>query len=150
MQVSEAIGNEALFFFVSVLCGMGLIFTYDLFRIFRRLVAHGNIWIGIEDVCYWVFCTVAVFLLLYQRNDGMMRAFCFLGIGLGAVIYAFLLSRFVVKISVRILGSIVQFLGKILGVIGRPVAKSGRKILNFLGKQLKKLYKAIKMGLCKL
>ena len=150
MQVSEAIGNEALFFGVSVLCGMGLIFTYDLFRIFRRLLSHGNIWIGVEDVCYWIFCTVAVFLLLYQGNDGMMRAFCFLGIGLGAVIYAFFLSRFVVKIFVRILGSILKFFGKILGVIGRPFVRSGRKILNFLGKQLKKLYKAIKMSLCKL
>ena len=150
MQVSEAIGNEALFFGVSVLCGMGLIFVYDLFRIFRRLISHGNIWIGVEDVCYWVFCTVVVFLLLYQGNDGMMRAFCFLGIGLGAAVYAFLLSRFVVKISVGILGSILGFFGKILGVIGRPFVGSGRKILNFLGKQLKKLYKAIKIGLCKL
>jgi len=150
MQVSEAIGNEALFFGVSVLCGMGLIFVYDLFRIFRRLISHGNIWIGVEDVCYWVFCTVVVFLLLYQGNDGMMRAFCFLGIGLGAAVYAFLLSRFVVKISVRILGSILAFLGKIFSFIGRPVVGIGRKILNFLGKRLKKLYKAIKMGLCKL
>lgn len=150
MQVSEAIGIEAMLFAVSTLCGMGLVFTYDIFRIFRRLVPHGNIWIGIEDVCYWLFCTVVVFLLLYQRNDGMMRAFCFLGIILGGVIYAFLLSRFVVKICVKILGTIIKFLGKILGTIGKPFAKTGKKILAFVRKQLKKLYKAIKIGLCKL
>ena len=150
MLVSDVIGNEAVFFLASVLCGMGLVFVYDLFRIFRRLVPHGNIWIGIEDVCYWLFCTVAVFLLLYQRNDGMMRAFCFIGIALGGASYAFLLSRFVVKICVKILGTVMKFLGKILGVIGKPFVKNGRKILLFLGKQLKKLYKAIKMSLCKL
>lgn len=150
MQVSEAIGNEAVFFLASVLCGMGLVLVYDFFRIFRRLVPHGNIWIGIEDVCYWIFCTVAVFLLLYQRNDGMMRAFCFIGIALGGISYAFLLSRFVVKICVRILGTILKFLGKILGVVSKPFTKIGKKILLFLGKQLKKLYKAIKIGLCKL
>ena len=148
--ISEAIGNEALFFGISVLCGMGLVFVYDLFRIFRRLMPHGNIWIGMEDVCYWVFCTVAVFLLLYRGNDGMMRTFCFLGIGMGGAIYAFLFSRFVVKICVGILGSILKLLGKILGVIGKPFTAIGKKILNFLGKQLKKLYKAIKIGLCKL
>ena len=72
MQVSEAIGNEATFFLVSMLCGMGLVLTYDFFRIIRRLIPHGNIWIGIEDVCYWIFGTVVVFLLLYQKNDGML------------------------------------------------------------------------------
>lgn len=150
MQVSEAIGNEAVFFCVSMLCGMGLVLTYDFFRIFRRLIPHGNIWIGVEDVCYWFFCTVVVFLLLYQRNDGMIRAFCFLGIALGGAIYAFLLSRFVLKICVKTLGTILKFLGKILGALGKPFAKTGKKILTFIGKQLKKLYKAIKIGLCKL
>ena len=131
MQVSEAIGNEATFFLMSVLCGMGLVLVYDLFRIFRRLVPHGNIWIGIEDVCYWLFCTVVVFLLLYQRNDGMMRAFCFIGIAIGGVSYAFLLSRFVVKICVKILGTMLKFLGKILGVIGKPFVKSVGKSYFF-------------------
>ncbi|MBQ1271529.1 MAG: spore cortex biosynthesis protein YabQ, partial [Clostridia bacterium] len=41
---------------------------------------HGNVWIGIEDICYWFFCTGVVFLLLYQGNDGRMRGFAFLGI----------------------------------------------------------------------
>lgn len=146
MQVSEAIGNEATFFLVSMLCGMGLVLTYDFFRIIRRLIPHGNIWIGIEDVCYWIFGTVVVFLLLYQKNDGMLRAFCFLGIALGGIIYAFLFSRFVVKIFVWVLGT-----------IGKPFVKPGKKIIifikkimAFIRKRLKKLYKAIKIGLCKL
>lgn len=139
MQVSEAIGNEAIVFLISVLCGVGLVLAYDFFRIVRRLIPHGNIWIGIEDVCYWIFGTIVVFLLLYQKNDGMLRAFCFLGIALGGVIYAFLFSRFVVKISVWVLGT-----------IGKPFVKIGKKIIAFIMKQLKKLYKAIKIGLCKL
>lgn len=146
MQVSEAIGNEAIFFLISVLCGMGLVLTYDFFRIIRRLIPHGNIWIGIEDVCYWIFGTVVVFLLLYQKNDGMLRAFCFLGIALGGVIYAFLFSRFVVKIFVWVLGTI----GKPFVKIGKKIITFIKKIMAFIRKQLKKLYKAIKIGLCKL
>lgn len=150
MQVSEVIGNEAMFFLLSVLCGVGLVFVYDIFRIFRRIVSHGNIWIGIEDVFYWAFCTIAVFLLLYQKNDGMIRAFSFVGILLGGAIYGFLLSRFVIKICVTVFGGILKFLGKVLGTIGKPFTKVGKKILVFIGKRLKKLYKTIKMGLCKL
>ena len=142
MRVSEAIGNEAIFFVISMFCGMGLVVVYDLFRIFRRLVSHGNIWIGCEDVSYWLFCTAVVFLLLYRQNDGMMRAFCFLAIGLGGLIYAFLFSKTVVKL-------VVQFLKALWKVIGSPIFKRGKKAFVFVRKQLKKLYKAIKIGLCK-
>jgi len=150
MQISEAIGNEVFFFLISALCGMGLVFVYDVLRIIRRLFWHGTIWIGVEDICYWIFCTVVVFLLLYQGNDGRVRGFAFLGIALGGAVYGWLLSRFVVKICVKVFGSILNFLGKVLGTLGKPFVKNGKKILLFFRKQLKKLYKAIKMGLCKL
>lgn len=150
MLVSEAIGNEATFFLVSILCGMGLVFVYDVLRILRRLLPHGNLWIGIEDICYWIFCTVSVFLLLYQGNDGRVRGFTFLGILLGGTVYVWLFSRFILKICVKVFGSILKYLRKVLGFVGKPFVKSGKKILLFFRKQLKKLYKAIKMGLCKL
>lgn len=150
MQVSEAIGNEAVFFGVSVLSGMGLVLLYDVFRIFRRLIPHGNIWIGIEDACYWLMCTVFVFLLLYQKNDGMLRAFCFLGIALGGAVYVGVLSRFVITICVTVFGWILKFLGKVFGTLAKPFVRYGKKILLFFRKWLKKVYKAIKIVLCKL
>lgn len=149
MQVSEAIGIEAEFFVIAVFYGMGLVFLYDVLRIIRRLIPHGNIWIGIEDICYWVFCTVAVFLLLYQKNDGMLRAFCFMGIAVGGGLYAFFLSRHILKICVTIFGAIFQFLGKVWKIISAPFIKTGKKMNVFIRKRLKKLCKAIKMGLCK-
>ena len=149
MLISESIGNEAIFFGISILCGVGLVFVYDLFRIFRRILPHGNIWIGIEDVCYWIFSAVIVFLLLYQKNDGMMRFFAFLGMILGGGFYVLILSRFVVKVCVTVLGSILKIFGKVTGTALRPVFRIGKKIRTFLVKQLKKIYKTIKMGLCK-
>lgn len=74
-RVSEGIFTEAVFLGISVLVGMGLFLLYDIFRIFRRIVPHGAIWIGVEDFCYWLLCTAAVFLMLYQENDGMIRGF---------------------------------------------------------------------------
>lgn len=53
--------TEAVFLGISVLVGMGLFLLYDIFRIFRRIVPHGAIWIGVEDFCYWLLCTAAVF-----------------------------------------------------------------------------------------
>lgn len=149
MMINESIGNEAIFFGVSILCGVGLVFVYDFFRIFRRIVVHGTIWIGIEDISYWFFCTVVVFLLLYQMNDGMIRAFAFLGIALGGILYTILFSRFIVKACVWFLGSMLNILKRIFGTILTPFFKVGKKTSGCVLKQLKKIYRTIKIGLYK-
>ena len=89
-RVSEGIFTEAVFLGISVLVGMGLFLLYDIFRIFRRIVPHGAIWIGVEDFCYWLLCTAAVFLMLYQENDGMIRGFAIGGVIFGMILYFFL------------------------------------------------------------
>ena len=139
-RVSEGIFTEAVFLGISVLVGMGLFLLYDIFRIFRRIVPHGAIWIGVEDFCYWLLCTAAVFLMLYQENDVIF----------GMILYFFLLSRFVVEINVCILKKILGIAGRITGFVTKPFRKIGRKIISFLCKQLKKWIKMIKMSLCKL
>ena len=75
MAVSTSIYQELLFLGSSVLVGMGLFFLYDILRIFRRILPHGNIWIGVEDFLYWIIFTGVVFVLLYRENDGMVRGF---------------------------------------------------------------------------
>ena len=77
MAVSTSIYQELLFLGSSVLVGMGLFFLYDILRIFRRILPHGNIWIGVEDFLYWIIFTGVVFVLLYRENDGMVRGFAF-------------------------------------------------------------------------
>lgn len=67
--------------------GDGTIPAVRYFRIFRRIVPHGAIWIGVEDFCYWLLCTAAVFLMLYQENDGMIRGFAIGGVIFGMILY---------------------------------------------------------------
>ena len=49
MAVSAAISEQAASLGVSILIGGALFLLYDIFRIFRRVVPHGNFWIGVED-----------------------------------------------------------------------------------------------------
>lgn len=72
MAVSTSIYQELLFLGSSVLVGMGLFFLYDILRIFRRILPHGNIWIGVEDFLYWIIFTGVVFVLY----TGKMTAWC--------------------------------------------------------------------------
>lgn len=148
--VSETISQQAVFLGISILLGALLFFLYDILRIFRRIVPHGNIWIGVEDFIYWIVCTAAVFVMLYQENDGMVRGFAIGGIVLGMAVYYVLLSRFVIRINVLVLKTVLGFLGKIFGFLFRPLWKVWKKVWGFFRKQLKKILRAVKMGLCKL
>lgn len=149
MQVSETIGTEAVFFLLSVAEGVGLVLVYDMFRILRRILKHGTVLIGMEDICYWVFCTIAVFLLLYQKNDGMLRLFAFVGILTGMAIYYLLFSRFIIKLFVLVFGGILKGLQKGLGIVCRPFFKILKKRQGSIRKTLKKIGRAIKIGLIK-
>lgn len=150
MNVSETIGQEAVFLGTSILLGAVLFLVYDVLRIFRRMVAHGNIWIGVEDFLYWLLCTAAVFVLLYRENDGMVRGFAFGGILIGMLLYYVTLSRLLIRVNVFLLSKIGRVFGKIFGTVFGPPVKIGKKFTGFLIKRLKKIWRAVKMGLCKL
>ena len=108
MAVSAAISEQAASLGVSILIGGALFLLYDIFRIFRRVVPHGNFWIGVEDFFYWLCCTAVVFVMLYRENDGMVRGFSIGGIMIGMLLYYFLLSRFVIRINVMVFGTVFK------------------------------------------
>lgn len=132
MAVSTSIYQELLFLGSSVLVGMGLFFLYDILRIFRRILPHGNIWIGVEDFLYWIIFTGVVFVLLYRENDGMVRGFAFGGLLVGMACYYLLLSRLIVHCQVWIWKKILGIIGKVLGFFVRPVWKTLKKLGHFV------------------
>ena len=150
MAVSEAIGHEAAVLGIAVLVGAGLFLLYDILRIFRRIVPHGNIWIGVEDFLYWLICTAAVFAMLYRENEGMVRGFVLGGVVAGMLLYYLLLSRLVIRVNVLVLKTVIGVLSKIFGTLFGPILRIIKKFNRFFRKELKKLAKAVKMGLCKL
>ena len=150
MAVSETIGHEAVVLGISVLVGAGLFLLYDVLRIFRRIVPHGNIWIGVEDFLYWLICTAAVFVMLYQENEGMVRGFALGGVVVGMLLYYLLFSRLVIRANVLALKTVLGILKKIFGTLFGPIHRILKKFSKFFRKELKKFIRAVKIGLCKL
>jgi len=163
MTVSENIFRELDFFAVSFALGILLVLVYDCLRIFRRLVRHGTVWISLEDLCYWIFTAFAIFVMLYQKNDGLIRGFSIGGIALGMLLYNQFISRYTVKYIAHILKKIIRFVDKICRFILTPIRLAAKKIANqksiiagrkrkfkkYLNKRLKRMSKLIKIGLSK-
>ena len=156
-MVSAGIYEELALLCSFFLIGIFLAASYDVLRILRGLIPHGKLLINLEDLIYWMYVAVIVFVELYDKNDGRLRAYVFGSILTGMVIYAGSFGRICVPHIIRLLRRV---LGILFGPVRRAAAyldakqKKGQEICGKVWicqkKRLKKLWKMVKMSLCKL
>lgn len=91
--MSGTIEYEARLLMMSFLTGVGFMIVYDCLRVFRLLCSHNTICIGIEDMLYWIYAALMTFSLLYQENDGDIRAYAIIAAFMGMVLYQHFISR---------------------------------------------------------
>ena len=110
--------------------GVVITVVYDLIRIFRRVISHGNFWIGVEDFLFWIWTSLWIFSVLYRENDGNLRMYTIFAMILGMLVYHRTISEPFVKISGKIFRKIIFF-------VCWPI-KRLKIYISFLGKKLKK------------
>lgn len=146
--MSFFIMEEGRFLLYSIALGIGITFVYDCFRIARRVIPHGIVWVSLEDFLYWIFVSFSIFYLLYYENNGAFRWFVILGTLLGMVLFRTTLSGFFVKYCSlfflwikKLLSGFFAFLFKPLRYAGRAVRKTaagGRRKTLRAGRIMKK------------
>ena len=155
--ISAGIYEELALLCCFFLLGIALAASYDILRIFRGLVPHGVLLINLEDLLYWIYVAVVVFVKLYEKNDGRLRGYVFGALVAGMLLYTVSFGRICVP-------PLICFLKKIETVLLRPVRRlctyvgsKGKKSREKCGKlqlalkkRFKKLWKMVKIGLCKL
>ena len=115
--VSISILDEAGVFWDGLILGVLLVAGYDLVRVFRRLIRHGILWVSIEDCVYWIVCAVLMFAMLYQNNDGRIRAYIFGAAVLGGILYHLLLGKHFIRIISKVIIAIKKQLKKAWKVV---------------------------------
>jgi hypothetical protein len=95
--MSSYIHYEMLLFLQSVSLGILLVLFYDLLVILRNLIPHHMAVVGIEDFLFWISAGMLVFIRIYMTNQGILRDFLFIGIGLGALLCHYSISPVFVK-----------------------------------------------------
>lgn len=143
--MSTEILGEVDFLIRSMLLGVTITFLYDIIRIFRRVLRHRNFWVSIEDILFWIFCSLCIFYLLYQENNGMLRWFVIMGAGAGMLLYKITVSRPFVNLTVKAAGFVLKHLGKLFRFLTKPL----RIFRKFLKNQLTRAWKMFRIILCK-
>ena len=108
--------KENLFLLHSAVMGVYLAFVYDNIRIFRRIIPHNTVFVSLEDIAFWGYLAVEVFLLMYYESNGMLRWFSVAGALAGIWVYNKLLGRYYVHYISLFLKKILQRCRRILKI----------------------------------
>ena len=100
------ISGQAYLFLIFTLNGFIIGLLFDFFRILRKSFKTAD-WITyIEDILFWVLTGLLVLYSIFIFNNGEIRLFMLLGIFIGITLYMLILSSYIIKINVFIIGKI--------------------------------------------
>lgn len=120
--------DENVFLLYALLMGIFISFLYDILRILRRVIPHADFMVSLEDILFWIYCAVRVFLLMYHESDGSLRWFAVLGALVGMSAYRKLVSPLLVKYVSLALKKVFQALGKVFAFLLRPIRALLRQV----------------------
>ncbi|MBH5320713.1 spore cortex biosynthesis protein YabQ [Paenibacillus sp. GSMTC-2017] len=121
-----------------LLSGLGMGVVFDSYRVVSNELRFPRWWLPVLDIVYWMASAVIVFRVLYASNNGEVRAYVFLGLALGVILYYWLLSKVVVvlvKWLILAVRTLITFILKIIDIfVLKPVLllyKLSKVILGF-------------------
>lgn len=91
------IEKELAIFLQAVLSGNLLYLIYRVLYLFRKLIKHNNFWISIEDLGYWMFVGIYVFLGMQKTCNGNIRWYYIVGLLGGGLATAIFVRKIVRK-----------------------------------------------------
>lgn len=132
--------NQAYVFLATVYGGVVIGLFFDIYRMVRRIFRPGKFITGIMDLIFWVIIALFSFFILFYINDGQVRFYSFLGIGLGWGLYILSISQFIMWIFDLIYKWVSKLLAWIFKIIKWPFVKIFQGI-NKVARTIKKNFR---------
>ena len=117
------------FFFAGIIIGV----LFDIFRVTRKSFKTPNIIIYIEDILFWILTGLIIILTTSLHTDGQIRLYMILMLITGAFTYFILVSKYFMKINVKLLNLIQSIVKFIIHLLIHPF----KIILSFIKSNIK-------------
>lgn len=105
---------------VMLLSGLGMGAVFDGYRVVSNELKLPRWWLPVLDILYWMAAAVTVFRVLYASNNGELRAYVFIGLAIGVIIYYLLFSKIIVttvKWLIRAVRAVLLFLWRCVEIL---------------------------------
>lgn len=122
--------SQAYLFLIFVINGVLIGLLFDFFRILRKSFKTPDFITYIEDIVFWFLTGLIILYSIFTYNNGELRGYIFIAIFIGIVIYMLALSKYIIKINVKIINLIKLITSKIINILLFPL----KIILNLLKK----------------
>lgn len=107
-------------FIIFIIVGIIISILFDFFRILRKTIKTSDIATYVEDTIFWIVSGMIILFSIFVFNNGELRFFIFIGIFVGILIYMIFISKYFIKLNLKIIKIIQNFLLKILQIILKP------------------------------
>lgn len=107
-----SISHQLKLVIFSFLSGVLTGILFDVYRIIRGFEGTNKILTFIEDMLFWIFSSIVVFIFLLFTNYAYIGFYVYLLIALGIYVYLKLLSKVILDIEYKIL----KTMGKLLRI----------------------------------
>lgn len=114
------LGVQWLTVAVMMASGLGMGAVFDGYRVVSNELRFPRWLLPVLDIVYWMVSAVAVFRMLYASNNGEVRAYVFLGLALGVILYYWLFSRIVITLVrwlIHAVQACIRFLLRLFNII---------------------------------
>lgn len=122
---------------VMLLSGLGMGVVFDGYRVVSNELRFPRWWLPVLDILYWMAAAVVVFRMLYASNNGEVRAYVFLGLAIGVILYYWLFSKQVialVKWVIDAVRALLRFLLRLFQfVVVKPILLLYKTVVVILG-----------------
>lgn len=81
------IRQQILLVTMSFAIGMIVVFLYDLLIIIREILGMGKIMRGLTDFIFWEASAVALFIITYRINEGIIRGYAVAALFFGMILF---------------------------------------------------------------
>ncbi|RXT09013.1 spore cortex biosynthesis protein YabQ [Ammoniphilus sp. CFH 90114] len=114
---------QAITMLMMVACGLTMGLLYDTYRVMKGQTGLRGWLVIICDLLFWASCIFLVFGTLLRINDGIVRVYLFLGMGIGAWAYFALFHSFYVKWFLRFIQLVKAIYRFIINMIQTLIIK---------------------------
>ena len=106
ISISHQLKLVIFSFFSGVLTGI----LFDVYRIIRGVKGPNKIITFIEDMLFWIFSSVVVFVFLLFTNYAYIGFYVYLLIAFGIYMYLKLLSKLLLNVQYKIIRAVTKFI----------------------------------------
>ncbi len=128
------INKEFSIFLAFILIGLIISFLFDFFRILRRVYKTPDSITIIEDIAFWIISGIILLSGIFILNEGKIRAFLFIGLFTGILLYIITISKYFVKIGTISLNTLNKIIFIPIFNFINIILNTFSKIVNLLKK----------------